>query len=134
MKTRTTCIVALAAALLTGALAPALAATPASTPTRASKARGPDRFPIHAVELAFEVSPAQLSLPDAGASFMLVQPCAKCASQSLAIDARSQFFLNDVSLPLAELRRRLGNRSNWSATALYTPGELRLTRLLVVSP
>lgn len=114
---------------------PSAAATAAnSSRTAATKARSAARLPIHAVELAFELTPAQLTWPDAGASFMLVQPCAKCATQSLSIDAQSRFFLNDVALPLAELRRRIGSRGNWSATALYTPGELRLTRLLVVGP
>lgn len=135
MKITTAALAVAALGLALNAITPASAATPpGKAQGAANKTRAPDRFPIHAIELAYELSPLQMRLPDAGASFMLVQPCAKCATQSLALDAKSQFLLNNVALPLAELRRQLGTGSNWSATALYIPGELRLTRLLVVSP
>ena len=139
MKITTAALAVAALGLALNAIAPASAATPpgkspGKSPSAANKARAPDRFPIHAIELAYELSPLQMRLPDAGASFMLLQPCAKCATQSLAIDGKSQFLLNNVAMPLAELRRQLGTGSNWSATALYIPGELRLTRLLVVNP
>ena len=70
-----------------------------------------------------------MHLPDGAASFVLIEPCARCATQSLSIDSHSQFFLDGRNVPLAVLRQRLSTNARWRVSAIYTPGDLRLTRL-----
>lgn len=127
-------LAALYSASIAALLLPALAHTASgAAPAAAARVRASTSPPIRAIELAYEILSANLQIPDGAASFLLVTPCARCAPQSLAIDGHSQFILNGKSITLTELHHRLGAHADWQVTALYTPRELRLTRLLVKS-
>lgn len=89
--------------------------------------------PPHAIEQALEVLMSAVRLPDGPNGFVLVTACPRCATVSLAVDARSRFVIDHAELPLATLRQRLLPGHLYAATILYSAADKRLTQLQVTS-
>jgi len=84
-----------------------LLAAPLAAPADTSADHGPHYPDVVSRERGIETSSAYLLLPGSVPGTLTVNQCAGCRSSTLAVDAKTGFFIGTTPVPLADLKSRL---------------------------
>ena len=99
-------------------------------------APGPAEASLKAIEQAYELHLDQVVLPVVVGGNVIVRPCAKCRTITLATSADSRFAVRNgpSNLALAEFAKALDTASRGGKPLLYVyyaPGQHRVTRIVL---
>lgn len=93
--------------------------------------------PPPAIEEAYELTAADLTLPTNEFGSVILQPCPTCDRVTLRVDGETRYVFSGVALPLNEFRSavlNLSERSATSATVIYGLEDRKVRRVEVVTP
>ena len=82
------------------------------------------------IEQAIEVEAGSVILPSGESGTIVVTQCHGCTPVSLLVTPRSRYFLGDVQISLADMRRELADRPDALLVMLYDERSGELRRLL----
>jgi len=93
--------------------------------------------PPPAVEEAYELTAADLTLPTNEFGSVILQPCPTCDRVTLRVDGNTRYVFAGAAMPLIEFRSavlNLSERSGSSATVIYRLEDRKVRRIEVVTP